>query len=121
MKIQEPLVTSLEERAVSWVSLAGSPGVQRYLHQGCVAAEPSGQTQRTAQCPCRSDVERPFHLSESRGLVVRVRSRCFPQFRCKPAIPARGLPEADGRRHLETGFLDVFWCILQQVTGISDY
>ena len=72
MKIHEPLVISLEQSAVSWVSLASSPGVQPYLHRGCLAAKPSGQTQQTPQCSCKSDVESLFHVFENDGLVSLV-------------------------------------------------
>lgn len=89
MKICEPLVISLEERAVSWVSLAGSPGVQRHLHQGCLAAEPSGQSQQTLQHSCKSDGDSLFRVFENDGLVSLVWSRCFLHLCCKPAIPHR--------------------------------
>lgn len=72
MKRHEPLVMSSEERAVSWVSLAGSPGVQHYLHQGFSAGKPSGQTQQTPQRSCKSDVESLFPVFENDGLVSLV-------------------------------------------------
>lgn len=113
MKIHEPL----EERAVSWVSLAGSPAVHCCLHQGCSPAEPYGCTQCAGVLQCLSDVGSLFHVFENDGLLSLMWSRSFLYMCCKPAICPGEWPEPSGSHHSCMGIFDGFvFCSDSQVS-----